>query len=90
MSDTMPSDEGRSDSDGTEEDGATSASGTDTASGASSGDAPDPKKLGELDEHIGHARTTAEEVVGASDEEPLYAESGSDESADDQTITPPG
>ncbi len=53
-------------------------------------DGPDPGRLDELDEHIRQARATAEEAVGASDEEPLYAESGADQPADDQTITPPG
>ena len=60
---------------------------------------PDPKKLGEVDEKIRSARSTAEEAVpGVSDDDqPDYHESGEEkpadadeEPADDQAITPPG
>ncbi len=52
-------------------------------------DPPDPRKLDQLDEQIRHARSTAEDVVG-TEEQPIYTESGEEDSADDQAITPPG
>lgn len=55
-------------------------------------DTPDPDRLDQLDEHIGKARSRAEDAGVLTDpDEETFAESGTvGEELDDQTIAPPG
>jgi hypothetical protein len=82
MTDTMPSDDAPSDADEPEDE---------APAGDTGGGRPDPDRLDEVGQQIGQARATAEDVVGLrEDQQPAYTESGEEEPADDQTITPPG
>jgi hypothetical protein len=53
--------------------------------------APDEKRLDDLQEHIDHARHTAEQAHVVEDpDQPRFYETGELSDIDDQTIAPPG